>query len=508
MALSTAVSLNRMSSVVGIQLEEGQSNINGSNLPEVIAIIGEANDANQGSFTPNVPVRITRLSQAATLFGMGSPLWGACRLCFPVTGGGTNADVWVIPQAEAAEATPRVQLITITGTATKSGTHYVRIAGRTNVDGFYYAVNIVSGDSATAVGTKIQDAINAVLGSPVEGSADGNVVACITKWYGVSAETLTVAMDDSAAPGIGISYAITEGTAGSGLPSIANAMTALGNVWYTKLINCYGAQSTILDTLEASNGVPGITGSTGRYSPIAFYPFVALTGTAIDNPTSISSGRELQCTNVICSASASEAMHYEIAAAYAVILTNTSINDPSQDVLGQVLADIPAPPAGTAIAAMQDYNTRDFYCKSGCATSILEKGVYVVKDVVTTYVDGTLSPQFGYVRNLTIDFNWEFRQRIMNIAFIIGKTICNDEDIVDSQNIVRPRDVKALNADLYKAFVKAGMFTRESDGVASILVQINGTNPNRIDQQVTYYRTGVGRITSTTNQANFNYGKI
>jgi phage tail sheath gpL-like len=89
----------------------------------------------------------------------------------------------------------------------------------------------------------------------------------------------------------------------------------------------------------------------------------------------------------------------------------------------------------------------------------------------------------------------------------LGKTICNDGDIVDNNNIIRPKDVKALLAALYAGFVKAGMFTNEAAAEASIQVQINSSNPNRIDQSLQYYRTGVGRILSTTNYANFNYGQ-
>ncbi len=236
---SNAVGQERISRIVGYKLTKGNFNESSPNLPQRIAIIGEANHANQASITADTAVTITSAQQAGQLFGFGSPIYLKARIYFPLNGGGIGGiPVDVYPQAAAAGAASRKLSIAVTGTATANATHYVKIAGRDNVDGQYYQVNISSGDTNTTIASKINNAINAVLGSPVTATLDSppTTVICETKWRGLSAQDVTISMDVNNTS-IGVTYAVSQTQAGTGTPSITAALNAFGNKWYT-FVSC------------------------------------------------------------------------------------------------------------------------------------------------------------------------------------------------------------------------------------------------------------------------------
>lgn len=502
--LSNAVAQNRIATAVGYQLASGNFSTTTENLPQTIAVLGEANTANQSSFTPNVPQQITSAAQAATIYGAGSPIHSVARILFPVNGGGTNAPVFVYPQAAAMSSTARTQTITVTGTATGAGTHYVNVAGRNNVDGVFYAVNIASGDTPTVIGGKIRDSINAVTGSPISATAATGVVTAPTKWTGFSAESLTITMDSSLAPSIGVTYAVAETIAATGTPAVTPALGLFGAQWNTIVINCYGTVSATLTELEIFNGIPGLTGSTGRYTGIAFYPFLAFTGSVADDPSSVTSSRPTQVTITICPAPLSPGQQYEAAANMAVLASNTWINDPSQDIIDQVYPDMPMP-ALSVVPAMQDYNDRDRIVQIGCSTVLIANGAYKVQDFVTTFADGTLTPPFRYCRDLDIDFNIAFGFKLIELANVKGKTICKDTDVVSATNIIKPKQLKALIFDYVDQLVDRALVTDAAFSKTNTTVTINPTNNNRLDDTWKYKRTGIARIVSTTVTAGANF---
>jgi len=504
MSVSNSVSQNRIAAAVGYMLTSGNFNTTTDNLPQRINILGEANHANQGALVADTPAQITSATQAATLYGAGSPIHAVCRILFPINGGGTNVPVYAYPQAEADSAAARIQTITVTGPATAGGTHYVNVGGRNNVDGAYYQVNIASADTATAVATKIKNAINAVAGSPVTATSSGAVVTVTTKWYGLTAETLGLTMDASLAPSTSLTYTVAETQAGVGTPSVTNALTLFGSEWGTQIINCYGENATVCTALEAANGFPAQSGGTGRFAGITFKPFVALTGSVDDDPTSFTSPRSAQCTIAICPAPLSPAQHYEAAANMAVLSGNTWANDPKDDVYGQVYPDMPLPPAGT-VPAMMNYNIRDTYVQAGCSTIIIEQNQWKVQQFVTTFFDGTLTPAYRFARNLMIDFNIAYGLKLIEITNVQGATICKDSDNVNAAKIIKPKQLKGLIFDYIDQIVTKAWIADDTFSKNSVTVIINPSNNNRLDNTWSYKRTGTAYILATTVAAGSNF---
>src|SRR5882762_123174 len=220
---SDAVGLDRISRIVGYKITKGDFSTTTPNLPQRLAILGEANDANQLTLDLN-PQQITSAQQAGELYGYGSPIHAMARILFPVSGDGVGGiPVLVYPQAAAPGATAKIMRVAPSGVANGNGTHTLVIAGRKGVDYIFYDINIATGDDAADINDKIADAVNAVLGSPVSAVSDDYHSDLTSKWKGLSANQITVSVD-TGNDDLGITYVITQQAAGAATPSIAAAL--------------------------------------------------------------------------------------------------------------------------------------------------------------------------------------------------------------------------------------------------------------------------------------------
>jgi phage tail sheath gpL-like len=195
MAISTAVGLERISRIVGYAIKKGNFQTVTPYLPQRIAILGEANTANQSGLTV-APFEFTTAREVGIKYGYGSPLHQMARILRPVNSTGVGGIPTVIyPQISDAGATATVIKAGITGTATANVTHYIVISGRDGLDGEFYAINIALGDNAAAVEAKIIAAVNGVLGCPVTAADNSGDIDFTTKWEGVSSAEVNISYD-------------------------------------------------------------------------------------------------------------------------------------------------------------------------------------------------------------------------------------------------------------------------------------------------------------------------
>lgn len=505
---SNAIGIERVSRTVGYILKKGNFQLSSPNLPQRIVIIGEVNDANQADVDFDVPIEITSAKQAGALFGYGSPIHVEMRILRPYNSEGVGGiPTIVIPQQAAGGGAAKQIQIAVTGVATGNGTHYVIVAGRDGIDGELYAVNIQAGDNAADIHQKIEDAINNVLASPVAADSTAYHTSLTAKWKGLTSQGLTVSMDVDS-DDLGLSYVVTQITAGSGTPSIGAALAALGNIWYTQMINTYGTVSAIMDAIEAVNGIPLEDAPTGRYAGIIFKPFIALTGSVLEDPSSLTDSRDTDVTIAICPAPLSPGLPFEAAANACVLFATKSQNTPHLDIGGQSYPDMPVP-ADLIIGAMSSFNERDNIVKKGCSTVDLVSERYQVQDFVTTYhPEGEVPPQYRYCRDLMLDFNVRFGYLLLEVANVLDHAIANDDDIVAASNVIKPKQWKAILADYADDLELRALIVDSAFTVASIDVSINTNNPNRFDTFFRYKRSGVVRQSATTAEAGFNFGTL
>jgi len=502
---SDAVGTERVSKVVGYKITKGNFNETTPNLPQRVAVIGEANLANQGSLDLD-PKEITSAQQAGQLYGYGSPIYLLMRILRPLFGGGIGGiPVIVYPQAEAVGATAKELDITPTGSATASGTHTLVVAGRRGMDGTFYDINIVAGDTPAIISGKIEDAINNVLGCPFGATSTATEATVVSKWKGLTSNGLSVTVDTNG-DDLGVTYAVTEITAGAGTPSIAAALAAFGNDWNTIVLNSYGAVTSIMDSLEAFNGIPDPDSPTGRYTGIIMKPFIAITGSVLEDPSSITDARLDDVTIAIAPAPLSAGLALEAAANMTLLLARQAQDTPHLDVSSRSYSDMPTP---DSIGDMADYDFRDSIVKKGCSTVDLISGRYTVQDLVTTYHPiGELPPQFRYVRNLMLDFNVRFGYYLLEQINVVDHAIADDNDIVSAQKVIKPKQWRQILGNYFAALASRALIVQTQFSEDSLEVDISTTNPDRLETFFKYKRTGYTRIASTTAEAGFNFGQV
>lgn len=503
---SDAVGIDRLSRIIGYKLKKGDFRTTSPNLPQRIAIIGEANEANQTGLVTTGTL-IGSAQEAGATYGYGSPIHQAIRILKPIYGEGVGGiPVYVYAQAKAVGSVAKVIDITPSGTATGNGTHKLVINGRDNIDGLSYDINIVEGDSVAEISGKIEDAINLILSSPVIGTSTSLKATATAKWNGLTSQDISISVDPNG-NSLGIIYVVAQVTAGSGTPSITSALTSFGNDWNTIVINTYGTNTTVMTSLESYNGIPDPTNPTGRFSGTTMRPFVAITGSTAEDPSSITDTRLNNVTIAIAPAPLSSGLPLEAAANMCVIYAKRAQNEPHRGVGGLSYPDMPTP---TSIGAMSSYDSRDQILKKGCSTVDLVGGKYIVQEFATTYHPvGEEPAHYRYVRDLyCLDMNVYYTIRLAEELYVIDHMIANNEDIVDVTAFIKPKEWKAQLSTIADDLGKRGLIVDVSFMKENTTVSISGTNPNRLDTEFKYKRSGVVRVASTTAEAGFNFGNV
>lgn len=504
---SNAVTLDRISRVVGYKITKGNFASSSPNLPQRIAILGEVNEAFQATLSL-LPVQLNSAAQAAALYGDGSPIHIIARILLPATGDGVGGiPVVAYPQARAAGATAKLIKITATGTITSNVTHYVVLSGRNNVDSVPYALNLVVGDTAATIAQKISDAVNAVYGSPCSGYSDTYEAILTTKWRGLTAQDVVASVDTNG-NAAGVTYAVAYPQAGTGTPSVAGALAQFGTDWNTLVVNSYGLESTTIQALMAFNGIPDPTSPTGRYAGIIMKPFIAVSGSTADDPSSITNAYLNDVTIAVAPAPGSAGLPMEAAANMTLLAAVQFQNTPHLDVSGLSYTDMPVSTTWST-ASMSNYTNRDAIVKKGCSTVNLVSNKYQVQDFVTTYHPvGETPPQFRYCRNINLDLNIRYGYYLLELANVVDHAIVADGDSVTATDIVKPKMWKAVLDDYAVDLSQRALIVQPSFMQVSIVVNIGASNPDRLETFFRYKRSGIARIASTTAQAGFNFGTV
>lgn len=503
--ISTAVGLDRISRVSGYNIKRGNFSTVTQNLPQVIAILGEANTSNQAGLTED-KIEVTSASEAAELFGYGSPIHRVVSILRPQIGDGVGGIPTVVyPQITDVGASATVRAWTVTGTANANTTHTVVVNGRSSLNFQPYSYSVAIGDTPTVIASKIADAINRVLSAPCTAVSALGVVTSTSKWKGDTSAQLhiTIETGDNSA---GLSYSQTTSTDGAGIVDISGALAQFGDDWNTIVVNTYDEAQ--LDILEQYNGLPSDVNPTGRYSGLIFKPFVAFFGNTSGSKTTLANitddaARISEVTNVLCPAPNSKGFLFEAAANVVALYSVVAQNSPQIDVSALSYPDMPVPSNGD-IGDMKDYNNRDFLVKRGCSTVSLVNGNYQIQDLVTTYhPDGEVPLLYSYPRTLNIHFNVKDSYSTLERLYLKDKTLVSDSQIVAVDGVIRPKEWKGIVFGLFDELAESALINDPQFSKNSLRVQISETNPNRFETAFDYKTTGTVRVSSTTARAGF-----
>lgn len=510
MAISDAVGLARISTILGYKIDKGNFATQTPNLPQRILVLGVANDSNDGTVTHDEIERYNTAEAVGKKFGYGSPMHQAMRILKPSSGVGVGG-IPILFSAQSPTGTACEKKIAVTGSATKAGTATVVIGGRKTIDGDSYSFGYSNGDTATNLASAIKNAINGVKSCPYTATASAGDVTLTAKYKGLNSDVkVRVDFGDNAN---GITYAVSTTTASAGAPTVTGGLNNIGSEWVTMVVNTYSPSSTsILDEFQTFNGHPGVT-STGRYSGIIMKPFIAITGVCTTgektDAKTYAAANDEEVTNAFAPAYGSEGICSEASANYALLESVIAQNSPHLDIINRKLQDMPAP--DDMSIAKPTYDDRDIMVKGGLSTDVWNDGEYVIKDFVTTYHSSDDDqPVFRYVRDLYVDFNMKYAYFIKQEKFVVGKIIVPDDSVPASgvsQDSIMPKTWRALVMDLIEDFASRGMLVDVDFTKQSLQVEINATNPNRLDTSFNYKRSGIARIGSTNVFAGFYFGE-
>lgn len=436
-------------------------------IPQRIALLGQYNTGKTP--TDNMPVPVTSADEVGNLAGLGSMAHRMAQKLFAGLGSAGIVVDWFPIAAGTGAATGT---ITVTGTSTSAGNLQLYIAGER------VTVAVANGTAQNAIATAIGAAITANLNLPVTASVATNVVTLTARNAGLASNQITIRQNlstaDAGGSPAGVSLALVQFTGGTADPSIATALANFGATFYTWVICPYNS-ATSAAVLEAAGDL--------RIGPDVKRPFVGVVGyndTRANYLTWLASRNSPWTTSVAVEGSPNHPA--EIAASAVGVCAASANSDPSRPF--RTLA-LPLILAGTT--APWTYAQADAVEKEGGSwVEADSSGVVRIKDLLTTYTTNGLG---------AVDESWRYAVTITNIQakiysldqlflsepFDRAKVV--DDDAVTSQSYaVSPRVVKSYLIGLIDGLWIPNAWSTSRDAiVAGLQVEINASNPGRID---------------------------
>ena len=488
MALSTAVDLSAVARVVGIKTEF--VNLRGGNvvnLPQRVAVFGQGNSAATYS---EAKVQVTSATQAAELYGFGSPIHLAVQQLLPSNGDGVGTiPVTVYPLVDGVAAITAAGDITPSGTATKAGAARVIVNNKES-----QAFGIDVGDTVAQLTAKIETAINAILDLPVIATDNTTDVGIAAKWAGPSGNDLNISIEGG--EDTGITFAFTQPTGGAVNPDIDDALSRIGEVWETLILNCLDIADTgILDKFQ--------TEGEGRWGPLRRKPYMCFTGNTeadVNTAITVSDARKTDRINSQLVAPGSLDLPFVVAARQLSRIAPLAQNNPPHDY-GSRTAD--GLTLGTD-SQQWDYAQRDLAVKGGSSTIEVKDGVVNLSDIVTFYhPSGDPTPAYRYVVDIV---------KVTNILFNLDLTFANpewdgaplipDDQATTNRTAKKPKMAVAAVASLIDQLALGAFISDPDFAKDNTLAAINDQNPKRLDVATTMKISGNTNIISV----DFNWG--
>jgi len=430
-----------------------------------------------GTATAATRVRVSSASEAATLFGRGSVLHRACKRFFANYPAG---DLYAIPLADDAGGTAASATITVTGPSTAAGTIYLRI-GDDLVE-----VSVASGASAITVAAAIEAAIDANLDLPVTSAVGANpnehVVTVTCRHKGTIGNQIPITLNalgqaggETLPTGIGAALSAALLASGATDPAGASWITGMADDYYDCVCPLLG-DATVLALLKTE-----LARRWGPLSALQGHVFSAALDSAADLETfaearndkhlSILGLRESTVHTWLTPA-------YEVAAAYTGAAALSLGNDP-----GMPLQTLPL--VGVWGGLEFSPAERNTLAEAGCGTVTTQAGQAYIEAEVTTYtLDANSEPDaaWQYTQNpfLLMRMGRRMKSRIVSRypRFKLGD---DGNAFSAGQRVVTSSTVKAELVAEYADMIAEALMENLAAFKASIIVERNATNRNRLD---------------------------
>lgn len=446
-----------LAAAVGVAVRNVQFQSEALNLPRKILIIGTY-DPSLTAVVPEVPVQVLSAEDAGSQFGFGFMLH---RMAVQAFLGSEGVPTYILPQAEAGGAAAAAGDVDFTGsTGVAAGTIYLYIAG------LAVPVSITAGTSADDIAIAVAAAINADSDLPVTAAVNGVTMAQVditSKSKGPWGNDISIALNVGAGQALppGVVAVVTDMAGGSGIPTMADALDALGTgddaneAYYTDVVHGYGYDTTTMDAISTYVGAGN--DFLGLYGKTVARPFRVLVGDTVAGSAglaaliAITDLRKTDRANGIVAVPGSVNHPAEIAAQTIGHMARINQDRVAQHYLGIQLIGID--PGEKADRWTSDYDNRDTAVKSGISPTRVRSGAVYLQNVVSFYrPDSVPVSSNGYrsmrniaiIQNMLYNIRVNFEQEKWQGVSIVADTA----KVTNTTDRQKARDVDSVKDDL------------------------------------------------------------
>ncbi len=420
-----------------------------------------------GTIAAGVPTLVQSGAQGETYFGRGSMLANmidALKL----------ADRHVRTVAIALDDDPSSvaasSTITIVGSATAAGTLMLYIGGKR------VAVPVASGDSETIVAASIVTAVAADTTLPVSASAALGVCTLLAINLGLAGNSIDVRTNyyvGDVTPA-GITATLTAMAGGTLNPDVSVAITAMADTWYQAIAFPY-TDPISLPALETE-----LTSRFGGLRQIDGIAFSAVSGTAAVIDTFGGTQNSPHMCTMGCGASPTAPWVW--AAVVAVIAGAALDLDPARPLQTLALPGLLPP----AVQDRWTFDERDLLLHNGISTfEVSPGGVPAIERLITNYQKNAANiADTSYLNVNTLAtlsyIRFATRARITS-KFPRYKLAGDTVKVAPGQFIVTPSIIRAEMIALAQELAAAGIVEDLAQFKADLVVQIDPTDPDRVN---------------------------
>lgn len=418
-----------------------------------------------GSVAAGVPTRVLSAAQAEENFGRGSML---ATMLAALKNANTYTDCYAVALDDNGAGAAATGTVTIGGAPTETGTLNVYIAGKA------VQVAVASGAATAAVATALAAAVAADTSLPVTAAAVGSVVTLTARHKGEVGNGIDVRLNyyDGERTPKGLTAAIVAMSGGTTNPDLQAAITAIGDEQYHTIVCAYTDASNLtkLEALLATRWGPMVQKEG--------HAFVAVSGSFATQSTLGDSRNSPHLT--IMGAGKSPTPAYVWAAVAGAV--DAYEPDPARPRQTLVLPGLLPP----AIADRPTRDERNLHLYDGISTTTVDAGGQVlIERLITAYKTNALGVQdisfldIETMRTLAY-IRLSVRARI-GLKFPRHKLAADGTRFGPGQAIVTPNLIRAELVALFAQWEEAGLAEGMEQFKAELIVQRNGSDPNRVD---------------------------
>jgi len=454
---------------VGVEFNSSQAQQSPSLLQYQGLLIGQK--LSTGSATADQVVQAISVDDAIGKTGRGSILH---RMSIGWFAKNKSTPVFLGVLSDNGAGVAATGTIVVAGPATAGGTIALYLGG------VLVSVGVSLNDASTAIATNIGAAINAATDLPVTASVASSTVTITFRHKGLVGNTYDVraGYNGELLPA-GVTLTITavgSVVAGTTNPTLTNLIAGMGDLWFQVWSHPY-TDATSLAAIEAD--------LLDRFGPLRSTDGIAITSASgsFSTLTTLSLARNSAQSIIIAQPGASPVTPpMEFASEVAALVAKEGQQDPARPF--QTLQLTNARP--TALTDQWSQQERDLFLHDGLATTKLGPGGAVqLERVITTYRTSPAgSPDTSYLDAttlLTLQYGRFTFKQIFADKYPRHKLAADGTIFGSGQAVITPAIGKAEAVHWFNGMVTLGLFQNPDAFKANLVVQINDSDPNRLD---------------------------